>query len=393
VTAAPSATELPIIEIDTPSSLDPTVGELIITEIHMTSVTSGWALASRGARTLVLHSSDGGTSWQDVTPPIEAWSSYIASQENSVIPSVPQLGDGTFLDDHRAWISTNLFFESDAQFSAAAEVVLSTEDSGATWRIKLLPEGLGAGNGRFIGFIDPLHGWFTVESYAGAGGSYTAIYRTTDGGESWELVLDEFGCASCVTENLAFGDATTGVMTFERSDFVIRPYVRWTHDGGMNWGNIEYLPEPEDPSTSDPTITDFTCGTAFPHAFSQLEVVLLVECRMLRDAGYIYNKYIYSNFLYLTNDGGLSWRSSPAPSGSLYLLSPSGGWMLGEEIFSTENAGLSWTKVNNVTWDGQFNFVDALHGWAVARNANENALVKTENGGQTWTIVEPRLLP
>jgi photosystem II stability/assembly factor-like uncharacterized protein len=252
----------------------------------------------------------------------------------------------------------------------------------------MLPEGQGAGYGTFIGFIDPLHGWFNVYNYAGAGGSYTGLYRTLDGGESWEAVLDVFGSASAVSEDLVFGDAKTGVMTFRRSYYVDQPYVRWTQDGGTTWGDFQFLPEPEDPSASDPAIIFFECGTAFPHAFTQLEVVLIVECRAMRDAS-----YIFSNFLYSTEDGGLSWQSFPAPSGRLYLLSPSVGWMLGEEIHITEDGGQSWVKINEVTWRGQFSFVDAHHGWAVARNEDEIALVKTENGGRSWTVVEPRLVP
>ncbi len=386
VTAAPSATELPIIELDTPRSLDPTEGELIITEIHMNSETSGWAFASRGDNVLVLHTSDGGSSWRDVTPPIEIWSAYITKHSRHI----PRLGDGFFLDDHLAWISTLIIDVDQSAFTA--EVMLSTDDGGATWRMHTLPRGMGVGYGRFVDFINPMHGWFAVYGYAGAGGAYTGLYRTMDGGESWETVLDVLGTSSGSSGDLAFGDTTTGVMTFRRSGFYVPPHINWTQDGGTTW-KCQYVPEPEDPSASDPSISDFECGTAFPHAFSKLEVALLVECRMLRDAGSIDNEYIFSNYLYSSQDGGLSWQSFPAPSGRLYLLSPNVGWMLGEEIHLTEDGGHSWTKINDVTWQGQFNFIDANQGWAVAKNDDEIALVKTENGGRSWMIVEPRLVP
>lgn len=386
--AVPLTTELPVIEISPRGTLDPSAEFPIITEIHMTSETSGWAFALSGDNVLVTHTSDGGSSWQDVTPPIESWSAYISQHWYHV----PRLGEGFFLDDRRAWISTLIVDQGD-QSAFAAEVMLSTDDGGATWRMRKLPEGKGAGYGSFVGFTNPLHGWFVVYNYAGAGGSYTGLYRTVDGGGSWEAILDVLGTTSQVSGDLAFGDTTTGVMTFRRSFIVIQPYIRWTHDGGTTWGECQDLPEPEDPSASDPSISYFECGTASPHAFSKLEVALLVECRMLRDAGSIYNKYIYSNFLYSTEDGGLSWQSFPAPSGRLHLLSPSVGWMLGEEIHRTEDGGNSWAKINEVTWQGQFSFVDAHHGWAVARNDDEIALVRTENGGRSWMVVEPRLVP
>jgi photosystem II stability/assembly factor-like uncharacterized protein len=384
VTAVPSATEQPITEIDTPGSIDPTEGELIITEIHMISETSGWAFASSGDNVLVLHTSDGGTSWRDVTPPIEIWSTYLPQDWN------PQLGEGFFLDDDRAWISTLIVDEWDA---FTAKVMLSTDDGGVTWRMrKLPPGGSGAGSGRFVDFIDPVHGWFVVYETARSGTAYTGLYRTVDGGESWEIVLDALGTSSGKSRALAFGDTTTGVMTISHIGWPIPLYIQWTQDGGTTW-EPQYLPEPEDPSTSDPSISDFECGTAFPHAFSKLEVALIVECRMLRDAGLIDNKYIFSNYLYSTQDGGLSWQSFPAPSGRLYLLSPNVGWMLGEEIHLTEDGGYSWTKINDATWQGQFNFIDAHQGWLVAKNDDEIALVKTEDGGRSWMIVEPRLVP
>jgi hypothetical protein len=46
-----------------------------------------------------------------------------------------------------------------------------------------------------------------------------------------------------------------------------------------------------------------------------------------------------------------------------------------------------------VNWDGQFSFVDDLHGWAVARNEQEIALVRTQNGGTSWSILKPVSAP
>jgi len=383
-TAVASATPLPTIEIGPRRTFDPSGEFPIITEIHMTSETSGWAFASSGDNVLILRSSDGGTSWQDVTPPIEIWSAYITKYEESF----PRLGEGFFLDESRAWISTLIVSEREVY---TRKVILSTRNGGATWRMhELPPEGVGYGH--FVDFIDPMHGWFVVYEVADSSTSYTGLYRTVDGGESWETVLDGVGTSSGKKRDLAFGDTRTGVMTISFIGWYIPLYVRWTHDGGTTWENHE-LPEPEDPFISDPSISDIECGTIFPHAFSKLEVALIAECRMLKDAGSSGNKYVFSNYLYSTEDGGLSWQSYPAPSGRLHLLNPKYGWMLGEEIHLTEDGGKTWTKINEVSWQGQFNFIDEYHGWAVARNDDEFALVKTENGGRSWMIVEPRLVP
>ena len=390
--AAALTTAIPTIEIGPPNTPDPSAIFPDITEIQMTSKTSGWAYASSEDNVIVFHTSDGGTTWRDVTPPFESWSTHIGQEEFYF----PRLGEGFFLDEHRAWISTLRIDKDRPQdaFSAfTAKAMLFTADSGATWQMSVLPPGgSGVGYGRFIDFIDPMHGWFVIYDYAGAGGAYMGLYRTTDGGESWEAVRDTLGSSSGLSGNLAFGDTTTGVMTFKSFGWYTPLRINWTQDSGKTWES-QYLPEPEDPSTADPSISDFECGSSFPHAFSKLEVTLIVECRMLKDAGSSENKYIFSNFIYITQDGGLSWESFPAPSGRLHLLNPNIGWILGEEIHMTEDGGKTWTKINEVTWQGQFNFIDEYHGWAIARNDDEITLVKTENGGRSWMIVEPRLVP
>jgi photosystem II stability/assembly factor-like uncharacterized protein len=388
-TIAPSTSAIQTNEIGPPSTLDPLTEFPIITEIHMTSETAGWAFASNEDTVHVLHTSGGGNSWRDVTPPIESWSASIEHNEFCN----PQLGEGYFLDEQRAWISTLCIDQERPQDAFTSEAMLFTTDSGSSWQMsKLPPGGKGVGYGRFVDFIDPMHGWFVIYDYAGAGGAYMGLHRTTDGGESWEAVRDTLGSSSGLSGNLAFGDTTTGVMTFKSFGRYTPLRINWTQDSGKTW-EPQYLPEPEDPSTSDPTISDFECGSGFPHAFSKLEVDILVECRMLKDAGSISNEYIFSNFLYSTQDGGMSWESFPAPRGHLHLLNSNIGWILGEEIHLTVDGGKTWTKINEVTWQGQFNFIDANHGWAVARNDDEIALVRTENGGRAWIIVEPQLVP
>jgi len=75
------------------------------------------------------------------------------------------------------------------------------------------------------------------------------------------------------------------------------------------------------------------------------------------------------------------------------MISPSQGWIIGKEIYITEYGGQSWEKINQVTWEGQFDFLNAEQGWAVISRENEIALVETRNGGRTWAIIETRLVP
>ena len=316
-TAVVSATTLPTIEIGPPNTLDPSAKIPDITEIHMTSKTSGWAYASSEDNVLVLHTSDGGTSWRDVTPPFESWSAHIGQNEFYF----PRLGEGFFLDEHRAWISTLRIDKrrpQDPFYAYTANAMLFTADGGATWQMSTLPPGgSGVGYGRFIDFINPMHGWFAVYGHPGAGAGYKGIYMTRDGGESWEIVLDTLGTPSGSYDccDLAFGDTTTGFFTVNQIGWGVHLYIIWTQDGGKTWQGQD-IPEPEDPSTSDPSISSFECGASFPHAFSKLEVAFLVECRMLKDTGSNTNKY-HIQQLHILNSR--RWKKlgivSPAPSG------------------------------------------------------------------------------
>jgi hypothetical protein len=66
---------------------------------------------------------------------------------------------------------------------------------------------------------------------------------------------------------------------------------------------------------------------------------------------------------------------------------------LGREIFISEDQGLTWTLLKQVAWDGQFSFIDRMNGWAVARNEEDIAFVVTVDGGSTWQLIEPALIP
>ncbi len=97
------------------------------------------------------------------------------------------------------------------------------------------------------------------------------------------------------------------------------------------------------------------------------------------------------SLLYRSADGGQTWDAWDFPGGSLFFLDESRGFALSREIFWTADGGITWEQEKTVSWDGQFSFVDADVGWAVARADDEIALVKTEDRGQTWRIIEPAL--
>ncbi len=99
--------------------------------------------------------------------------------------------------------------------------------------------------------------------------------------------------------------------------------------------------------------------------------------------------------LYRTNDGGKTWK--PLLSGAVANINQiqfvdwNNGWMLGEMarkddgepetvVLGTNNGGRSWKKQSLPQVLSIF-FTDALHGWAVGKNAT---MLRTEDGGNEW---------
>ena len=82
-----------------------------------------------------------------------------------------------------------------------------------------------------------------------------------------------------------------------------------------------------------------------------------------------------------------------ASADTLIFFDPQNGLLLGRDIYRTADGGRHWEYVKSVNWDGQFTFIDSQIGWAVARADDQVALVKTSNGGETWSIIQPVIAP
>jgi photosystem II stability/assembly factor-like uncharacterized protein len=92
--------------------------------------------------------------------------------------------------------------------------------------------------------------------------------------------------------------------------------------------------------------------------------------------------------LYRSASGGAP-VSQAYPGGDLFTLDGNRIWALSKEIFRSDTAGVSWIKLATVTWDGQFDFVNAQLGWAAVRKGSEYGLVQTTDGGSLWTQLAP----
>jgi hypothetical protein len=104
---------------------------------------------------------------------------------------------------------------------------------------------------------------------------------------------------------------------------------------------------------------------------------------------------LIKSYLYSTSDGGATWKVEYIPEGELHYISPSIFYVIGREIYRSEDIGANWDFVKTVYWDGQLSFIgkDLALGIAHKPDYEEDALVKTINGCQTFSLIKPELGP
>jgi hypothetical protein len=99
---------------------------------------------------------------------------------------------------------------------------------------------------------------------------YVALYRTVDGGKTWERIIDPGSPNSadlhtCCQSGMAFADDQNGLVTFSQGPRTA-VVVDWTYDGGSTWQS-QQLPPPVQPPDRF-TFNGTVCGTFSPVLFS-----------------------------------------------------------------------------------------------------------------------------
>lgn len=340
--------------------------------IHMTGPLAGWAVTVPREPHVneLLHTSDGGVHWLDVTP---RGSSSV--EEPAVLTSLV------------AWVESS--------------TLLQTIDGGRTWRsLGPLPMFRTLGNpipfaaGGTLDFIDARNGW-RMMGVGAAGSEEVYIHRTTDGGATWVKVT--YTTSGDEASGLPFGgdkagitflNATTGWVTGYTvgCDYT---YLFVTHNGGHTWRQQRF-PLP-------PLVTshwnDYTMPPTF---FSTRDGVLpILLSYSVKDQYCESGKTVV--VFYVTHDGGATWmyttpvevRGAPASS----FADMAHGWVTdGNVLYLTRDGGHRWTKVLLPLAFAdikQLDFISPQVGWAVrgptwTLKRTPPSLLKTVDGGHTW---------
>lgn len=214
---------------------------------------------------------------------------------------------------------------------------------------------------------DGVHGYA-----AGSAGNISGIYRTTNGGTTWELM--NFPYAQSVSlQGVYFVTPQTGWV------FGSGGRIYKTTDGGQNW------------------ISQVSGTTR-----------LLYKGYFLNEnIGWIVGGWQdgTSHLVLYTSNGGATWQNRSFGNNgfalrTVFFIDEQTGWTGGINnqiqpvIYKTTDAGQSWTLLNiplsnTGTQISSLVFSDPLNGWATVNSLYENPagpVIATTDGGNTWSV-------
>ncbi len=344
-------------------SATPSASSFQIDQISMSDATTGWARTT-SPHYLIVHTSDGGQSWQAVTPP------YPDGISAALPPAF------TALNGSVAWVAISEKQEPDGTIPG---VVFRTSDGGQTWQPASLPMGmLGVSQ---IQFVNAQDGW-VLAGFGGiaAGSQAVALYRSTDGGQTWSTVAGAPGSLPLGGDKSGMGwaSATTGWVTGCVCAAENTVWLSRTQDRGVTWQ-----------SQSLPLLAlQGVFTTQPPVFFSATEGILPVTVNSGNDTLLA---------VYATHDGGTTWSHSTllmGAGGARDFLTMQQGWVVvgnGATLGVTSNGGQTWLLITpsaNFRNISQLDFVSAQEGWAISTPPSEApVLLKTLDGGHTWVQV------
>ncbi len=229
--------------------------------------------------------------------------------------------------------------------------ILYSDDNGSTWDTlwcdlpKVLPT---------FSFADNNYGWM--------GGNENEIYKTTDGGISWQLNYYENNpdLYSSISKIKAIDPLTVFAVTTKGK-------IISSADGGINWDTTSIVP------------------------YSYYESFFNIN--FINDQ----TGFIFGSDLWITTNSGVNWNKvddSIKPNFfKIQFLNTSLGFGIGGDgyyggssFYKTSDGGYSWAKLYDGDPNSSFNgffMMDSINGWLT----EHNSLFKTTNGGYGWNEV------
>ncbi|MCU7497188.1 MAG: T9SS type A sorting domain-containing protein [Ignavibacteria bacterium] len=318
-----------------------------------------------------------------------------------LIFSIPLLAQHTLLqirkpefqgDIKKIVKSGNLMYAVGSRLTVRSFVAVS-EDLGGSWHSTPSQPFRAGDNLQSIFFRDEKNGW--------VGGSQGIIYKTTDGGATWQEQTDTLVYKGTIND-IYFSDPDTGYICGSGSNNSAK--LLKTTDGGRNWKEVTI-----------PSITDLSfLAMSWENSSKGILVGNIKTVLITSDGGmnwhtatigqglktvYMYsitrsasgNYFISGRFgrIFKSTDGGETFSLlSYAGSDNLYsisFLNPLEGLACGAygNIYRTADGGSSWSQISNFTSD-QLNSVLPLGNDKVAVMGSAGVLFFSDDRGLTW---------
>lgn len=337
---------------ETPTSQAPAVGQILpYTQITRLDALHGWGVRD----TRLLRTTDGGRTWQDVTPPT-------LHSEMTVTLS------GFFPSAEEAWVC----LPSPDRYDAG--ILYRTHDGGRTWQSFPAPFG-------WANFFPVPGSAQTVWAQVSLQG-LVELHRTRDGGQTWELVMRSTAGDEDAPGRLPVGMHTQWQISAQNEQTLwavgISPavdglYLYRSGDGGVHW-------ERQPLTLPDSASGFFAEGLRFfdekTGAFSLF-----------------YGSETFQRAFFVTRDGGVSWQLTPGiPAvGNTWTAPDAAHWWVwdGENLRFSQDGGWTWqtAPTNPPEAPESLVFSDAQTGWAVQYDEAGHRLYGTTDGAQTWQLL------
>lgn len=288
--------------------------------------------------------------------------------------------------------------------------VFVSDDGGASWQKGSVQPFI---IGRFELAADPAHAgmaWLSA-----TGGSYT-VFRTTDGGQHWQGVLedDRLGALALAANPLRSGTVLAGHWqngTYSTGE----PALLRTDDGGTSWSRSDtgiaaetvgkVLPDPSKPGAL--YVQGVCCSlwkrtgagqpfTSISTGFDRLSFVDLILDPKTPSTLYLAD----DPDLYKSTDAGATWQKlgspeidslvfDPAHPSTLYGVRRTDNFEY--EISRSDDGGFFWNPLSSAAgFDTAWLSVTGTAVYANAQDGlfhNRNRLLRSTDGGTTWTTL------
>jgi photosystem II stability/assembly factor-like uncharacterized protein len=364
-----------------------------IYQLSFIDAANGYAAGQYGA---IYRSDDGGVIWSKVTAPTTSYSFYSLSFRNTttgIIAGGRSEGSGTAGKMYRTTNSGTTWTEVplgtieqlnsitfiDANNGLAVGncgKILRTTNGGDTW--PAMCSGF-----RFhlnsSSFLDANTGFVVGDS----GNSSGIMYKTIDGGSSWQRVAINSGRLTSVY----FRDASKGWIGGSSGIFK-------TTNGGSSWvqqnasyqaAQFYFFDTAKGFAVTPNQIIKTTNGGTEWTVIGSSYFLLKDICFTGALTGYAVGGGS-ENYLLQTIDGGATWTKNTAMTygmNAIFFIDANTGWACGTGMYKTTNAGTAWTK-QKMDVDGPIfsvYFIDKDKGCAVG---NGGQFWLTTNGGTSW---------